>query len=95
MRRIAQSTRARLGLHRCLAAPVGTPLVITFKNEDRGEVHNVAIYSDPKQSRTLFKGKLIQDVATVDYHVPSLPAGTYYFQCDVHPETMNGTFVVR
>ncbi len=30
--------------------------------------------------------------ATAEYAVPPLPAGEYYFQCDVHP-TMNGTVV--
>ena len=79
----------------CLAAPAGTPLVLTFQNQDQGEVHNVAIYSDPQLARTLFKGKLIQGVATIAYHLPALPAGSYFFQCDVHPQTMNGTLVVR
>ena len=30
----------------------------------------------------------------MDYQVPALPAGTYKFQCDVHP-TMNGTLTVQ
>ena len=29
------------------------------------------------------------------YHVGALKAGTYYFQCDVHPGAMNGTFIVK
>ena len=33
--------------------------------------------------------------ATTTYSVPALKSGTYYFQCDVHPTTMNGTFVVK
>ena len=33
-------------------------------------------------------------VQSTIYRVPGLPAGTYYFQCDVHPD-MNGALVVR
>jgi plastocyanin len=73
----------------------GIVLVISFRNQDSGVVHNVAIYSDAQRTRRLFQGKLFQGVATVPYHVPALPAGTYYFQCDVHTQTMNGTLVVR
>jgi plastocyanin len=79
----------------CLAGPAGTPLTVTFANLDRGVVHNLAIYRDAQLSGALFKGKLVQGVTTVVYKVPALPAGSYYFQCDVHPQTMNGTFVVR
>ena len=41
----------------------------------------------------LFRGDLITGPATVDYDLPPLPAGTYYFHCDVHP-TMAGDVVV-
>ena len=54
--------------------------------------HNIAIYSDDR-SRQLFNGELVTGPATVEYDVPPLPAGQYYFQCDVHPN-MNGTVVV-
>lgn len=79
----------------CLAGPAGTALVITLDNKDQGVVHNLAIYSDPQRTRTLFKGELVQGAATVAYHLPALPPGSYFFQCDVHPQTMTGTFVVR
>jgi plastocyanin len=32
-------------------------------------------------------------VDTVEYQVPAIPPGTYYFQCDVHP-TMNGSVTI-
>jgi plastocyanin len=41
----------------------------------------------------LFRGDLVTGATTATYDIPALPAGTYYFQCDVHP-TMNGTVVV-
>jgi len=79
---------------KCLAAPAGTPFTIAMNNQDNGVPHNVAIYQSPGRSKALFKGQTIPGVATVTYDVPALPAGTYFFQCDVHPQ-MNGAFVVR
>ena len=78
----------------CLAAPAGTQLQITLANQDRGVPHNLAVYSDPQRTRPLFKGRVVAGVTTVKYRVGPLPAQTYYFQCDVHPQTMQGTFVV-
>jgi plastocyanin len=83
----------------CLAAPAGQAITVTFDNEDSGIPHNLAIYSaDPmvdKNARTLFKGDLVTGVTTVTYNVPAMTAGTYHFHCDVHPEQMQGTFVVK
>lgn len=79
----------------CLAAPAGKPFTITFTNSDSGVPHNVAIYSSPAATKVLFRGQLITGPKTVTYHVPALPAGTYYFRCDVHPTAMRGTFIVK
>ena len=53
----------------------------------------------PAQARTPDKEifKPTKDTAPgqkVDYVVPSLKAGTYYFQCDIHA-SMNGTVTVK
>ncbi len=77
----------------CVQAPDGEPFTIEFDNEDVGTQHNVAIYADDTLAENLFRGDLVTGKDTVDYSVDPLPAGTYYFQCDVHP-TMNGTFNV-
>lgn len=79
----------------CLAAPAGKPFTITFANGDSGVPHNVAIYSSPAASKMLFRGQLVTGPKTVTYHVPALPAGAYYFRCDVHPTAMHGTFIVK
>jgi len=78
----------------CLAAPAGSPFTITMDNQENGVPHNVSIYESPSRSKALFQGRTVAGVATVTYAVGALPAGTYYFQCDVHPQ-MNGAFVVR
>jgi plastocyanin len=71
----------------------GQATTITFDNKDPGTAHNLAIYSDPQKTTTLFQGDQVVGPTTEPYHVPPLQPGTYYFQCDVHP-TMNGTVVV-
>ncbi len=73
--------------------PADTPTDLEFTNNDAGTQHNVDIYKDSAYTTSVFKGDLITGPDTVTYHVPALPAATYYFKCDVHP-TMTGTLTV-
>ncbi|MEA2521041.1 MAG: hypothetical protein QOI81_687 [Actinomycetota bacterium] len=73
----------------CLAAPADKAFKIVFDNQDPFN-HNVAIYDS--SNKVLFTGPLTASPTT--YHVGGLPAGTYKFQCDVHPTVMNGIFIV-
>lgn len=72
--------------------PPGVPTTITFDNRDP-DTHNIAIYSDPELLEELFNGDLITGPEAVEYAVPPLEPGDYYFLCIVHP-TMNGTVMV-
>lgn len=76
----------------CLAAPANQAFTIEFSNLDRGIPHNVAIYEDESASKTLFKGDLVDGPGKTTYSVQGLPAGTFFFRCDPHPE-MHGSFV--
>jgi plastocyanin len=78
----------------CLAAPADTAFTIAFDNQDASVPHNLAIYPEGDGTKAIFTGTLVTGVATQTYNVDALPAGTYRFQCDVHPTTMNGTFIV-
>ena len=72
-----------------LIVPAGSEFTLSFTNNE-GQPHNVSIYREEGGER-LFEGEIITGPdATADYNVPALEPGTYYFQCDVHPE-MNGT----
>jgi len=73
--------------------PADAESTITFDNQDAGVPHNIAIYTDDSLSENLFPGEIITGTDTIDYPIPPLEAGEYYFQCDVHPQ-MNGTVVV-
>jgi plastocyanin len=73
--------------------PADAPTTIVLDNLDAGVPHNVAIYTDSSLAESLFKGELVTGPVTVEYPIPPLPAGEYYFHCDVHP-AMNGSVVV-
>jgi len=77
---------------KCLAAPANQAFTIDFTNLDRGIPHNVSIYEDQTASKTFFKGELIDGPGKTTYSVKGLPAGTFFFLCDPHPD-MNGTFI--
>jgi plastocyanin len=70
-----------------------TPSTLTFQNNDAGIMHNVAIYTDASASKELFRGDPITGPDSVEYKIPGLPEGSYFFRCDIHP-TMNGTVTV-
>jgi plastocyanin len=77
-----------------LSFPAGQAVTLTFDNKDAGVPHNVSIWSDQGYTKSVFTGEQITGPTSIDYKVPALPAGTYYFRCDVHPTTMNGTITV-
>ena len=85
----------------CLAAPAGQAFTIAFNNQEAlgGPPHNVSIYTaDPaadSNAKSLYQGKLIDAGQSIVYSVPALAAGTYYFNCVIHPQQMSGTFVVK
>src|SRR6266581_4525879 len=84
---------------KCLAAPANQSFTIDFDNQDAGVPHNVEIYTDQNATKRLGGATGATDTitgpATTAYHVGALPAGTYFFRCDVHPTAMFGTFVVK
>lgn len=79
----------------CLAAPAGTPFQIVFDNQEAID-HNVAIYQSEEAQQAgeaaLFQGEIFKGPKEVTYDVDPIPAGKYYFVCDVHPTAMKGTF---
>lgn len=77
-----------------ITVPAGSRIVMTFNNMD-ATVHNFALYTDLHATTPIFVGDFITGPRTVTYTftAPSTP-GNYFFRCDVHPETMTGTFTV-
>jgi plastocyanin len=67
-----------------------TAFDIVFDNQD-GAPHDIDIANPSGGS--LFKGEIVTS-SKVTYAVPALPAGTYGFICDVHPE-MKGAITAQ
>jgi len=78
-----------------LTAPADTEVTLTFVNEDAGVVHNFALYEDSSASENLYRGDIFPGVETRTETFETPPAGEYYFRCDAHPDTMNGTFITE
>ena len=73
-----------------LTAPADVKFTIRFNNQDAGTPHNVEI---KQNGASIFKGEIFNGVASKDYSVGPLAAGTYEYICTVHPN-MVGTLTV-
>src|SRR5688572_6040606 len=72
-----------------LVATPNAPISLAFANMDTGVLHNVSIFRDSSATQPLYIGELFVGDETRTYRFQSLEPGTYYFRCDVHPDTMN------
>jgi plastocyanin len=73
--------------------PPGAEVTLTFVNDDPVP-HNFSLYVDDSRAESIFEGqRILSGTVTYEFGAPVEP-GTYHFVCDVHPEVMNGDFVV-
>jgi plastocyanin len=85
----------------CLAVEAGTAATLAFSNED-STIHNVVIYSAPPAEDPAAEylggtepNEPVDPGVSETYDIePVAEPGDYWFQCDFHIQTMNGTFVV-
>jgi plastocyanin len=77
----------------CIILPAGETVTLILVNDDT-DPHNVAIYTDSSTDTELFAGEIINGGEEIEYEVGPFEAGTFYFDCTVHP-TMNGSVVVE
>ncbi|HUP54761.1 MAG TPA: cupredoxin domain-containing protein [Methylomirabilota bacterium] len=75
-----------------LSAPAGKPIKIDFDNQDAGTPHDVDVLD--AAGKKVFDGKDFPGPAKQVYDVPALEAGTYKFECSIHPALMNGQLTV-
>jgi plastocyanin len=81
---------------RQITASAGVEVTIIHDNRDAGIPHNVAFYTNRSATSAIFKGQLSTGpaITTEKFNAPSSP-GSYFYRCDVHPDTMTGTFNVQ
>jgi plastocyanin len=79
-----------------ITVSAGAHVTITFINNDNGIPHNIAFYTSAAATTVIYQGARTTGVSTVTYtfNAPTT-AGTYFFRCDVHPNTMTGEFIVK
>jgi plastocyanin len=90
---IAQNNQFNI---RTITASAGVEVTVNLDNRDPGIPHNVSFYTNRNATSTIFKGELLTGPGTLTerFSAPSSP-GSYFFRCDVHPDTMTGTFAVQ
>ena len=76
-----------------LAAPANQPFTIHFDNQDAGTPHDVDVLD--ASGKKVEDNKDFNGVATMVYQEKPLPAGTYKFECSIHPTIMFGTLTVQ
>ena len=79
-----------------LEAPPATKISYELKNA--GKVKHNIHFMDKVGGKTLAdgaEGKIIDGGATDTVTFTTPAAGNYFFQCDLHPDTMKGAFVVK
>jgi cytochrome c oxidase subunit II len=75
-----------------LTAPA-TGFTIHYDNQDAGTPHDFVILDSG--GTKVFGSPVITGPKTADFPVPPIPAGSYKFECSIHPALMFGTLTVQ
>jgi cytochrome c oxidase subunit II len=75
-----------------LTAPA-TGFTIHYDNQDAGTPHDFVVLDSG--GTKVYGSPAITGVKTEDFPVPPIPAGTYKFECSIHPALMFGTLTVQ
>lgn len=77
----------------CLVAPAAEPFTVRFENQDDGIPHNWEFMPEPG-AEVIAGTEAKPGTYTDTLDVEPQDAGSYYFQCVVHPDVMVGTLAV-
>jgi plastocyanin len=73
-----------------ITVPAG-PVAITFDNKDKGVMHNLHAYAGKDNSGKDIGSTTLKPGPNTQTLNVTLQVGTYYFECDAHPDQMHGT----
>ena len=73
-----------------LSATAG-PITIVFTNQDTAVAHNIQFFAG---STSIGMTEINTGPATDSLSLGTLAPGSYFYKCDVHPTTMNGSLTV-
>jgi hypothetical protein len=79
---------------RCLAVPANQPFTVTMNNRD-GRNHGFVIAESQDSANVFYEQPPLRGPRTATLSVGPLRPGDFVFKCQVHPEAMQGRFVVR
>ena len=80
-----------------ITVPAGADVTVNLDNLDAAMPHNFAVYriGEGAQITPVYLGGLVTGPGKITYRFKAPEAGgNYFFECDVHPDTMNGKFIV-
>src|SRR5439155_24259771 len=84
---------------RSLTARPNTAVTVAMNNQDEGIQHNFSVFRNNRATDPMSPGSVSSDLFTGpgvhNFNFTTAGPGTYYFRCDVHPDQMNGSFIVR
>jgi cytochrome c oxidase subunit 2 len=78
----------------CIAAVADQPIKVMIVNKDPGIAHNFSIWQSSDLKHRIYVTADVNGPATKTFTAPALPAGKYYFQCNIHGPAMSGTLVI-
>jgi plastocyanin len=69
--------------------PASTEVTVVFENHE-AVPHNWSLYTE-QGGTAIYEGEILNTEGEIEYTFTTPEAGTYFFQCDVHPPQMTGT----
>jgi plastocyanin len=75
-----------------LTAPAAG-FTIHYDNQDAGTPHDFVILDSG--GTKVYGSPVVTGPKAEDFPVPPIPAGTYKFECSIHPQLMFGTLTVQ
>ncbi|MDP8956300.1 MAG: cupredoxin domain-containing protein [Actinomycetota bacterium] len=79
-------------VQRNLEFTANSRVTLRFVNEDRGVPHNFVLFrGEDASAPQIFRGEIVTGPTETTYSFMAPGTGSYFFYCEVHPQTMTGT----